>query len=130
MVFSELKYPGMRAELIEHLQALSDAKYQRIAWVEHSLEGGKYDEFNLAVQFIYDDTNLSENPDLDIGTILLNKNESDSIRQLVKEIDTIFDCYGLTLKDDEYISKSEWKNVIIKAKEACLVFGVDCVVSD
>ena len=129
MVLSELKFPGMRAELIEHLQALSDAKYQRIAWVEHSLEGGRYDEFDYAVHFIYDDTNLSENPELYIGTILINKNESDSIRQLVKEIDILFERYGLTLKDEEYISKPEWNNVILKAKEACLVFGVECIVN-
>jgi len=129
MVFSEIKYPGMRAELIEYLQALSDAKYQRIAWVEHSLGGGKYDELDLAIHFIYDDTNLSNNPDFDIGTILVNKNESDSIKQLVKEMDVLFERYGLTLSDEEYIGKPEWENVILKAKEACLVFGVDGIVN-
>ena len=129
MVLSELEFPGMRTELIEHLQALSDAKYQRIAWVEHSLGEGKYDEFDYAVHFIYDDTNLSKNPELYIGSILIDKNESDSIKQLVKEIDIIFERYGLTLTDEEYISKPEWNNVILKAKEACLVFGVPCVAS-
>ena len=129
MVLSELEFPGMRTELIEHLQALSDAKYQRIAWVEHALEGGKYDEFDLSVHFLYDDTNLSKTPELYIGTILLNKSESDSIMQLVKEIDIMFECYGLTLTDEEYICKPEWNNVILKAKEACLVFDVEWIVN-
>jgi len=128
MVFSELKYPGMRAELLQYLQALSDPKYQRIAWVDHLLGGGKYDEFDYAVHFIYDDTNLSEDPDLDIGVILKDKKESDSIKQLVREIDVLFECYGLALTDGEYISKPEWQNVILKAKEACSVFDVACVV--
>ena len=127
MGFSELTFPEMRTELIEYLQGLSDEKYQRIAWVEHSLEG-KYDEFDLAVHFLYDDTKLSDNPDLYIGDILLNKDESDSIKCLAREIDIIFERYGLTLSDEEYISKPEWKNVVAKAKEACLVFGAACAV--
>jgi len=127
MVFSELKFPGMRNELIHYIQALSDPKYQRIAWVEDSLGGIKHDEFDYAVHFLYDDTNLAKNPDPDIGIILKDKKESDSIKQLVKEIDFIFERYGLKLTDEEYISKPEWKNVIIKAKEACLVFGVSCI---
>jgi len=128
MVFSELIYPEMRNELLEHLQALSDAKYQRIAWVAHALTRGQYDEFGLAVHFLYDDTDLFRDPDLEIGVILKDKKESDSIRRLLIEIEVLFECYGLTLSDEEYISKPEWKNVISRAQEACLVFGVECTV--
>ena len=130
MVFSRVKYPEMRIELIGHLQALADPDYQKAAWINHQFPSGiVYDEFNNAIHFLYDDTNLGENPEADIGDILKNKEESDVVTLLVREIDVLFDRYGLNLKDGEYISKPEWENVVCKAKDACSIFGIESVVS-
>jgi hypothetical protein len=77
----------MRVELIGYLQALSDPDYQRIAWIEQRLPIGsiKYDEFDYAIHFLYDDTNLGENPEADIGDIL-NKGSSSSHNNLTRKV--------------------------------------------
>ena len=121
----DVEFPSMRIELIRHLQTLSSPDYQRLAWIDHCYPLGiEYDEFNLTIHFFYDDTLLSEDPDLCIGTILKSKEESDSIKRVVREMEVLFDRYGLNLEDGEYMNKPEWKNIVTKAKDACLIFGV------
>ena len=125
MVFSELEFPEMRAELIAHLQSLADPEYQQMGWVNHRFPPGiEYDDFDNVIHFLYDDTVLSENAEADIGVILKNKEEADAVKFLINEIDSLFDIYGLSLKDGEYMSKPEWENIVRKAKNACFAFGI------
>ncbi|MDR5758467.1 SCO4402 family protein [Caballeronia sp. LZ035] len=119
-----MKFPEMRAELILNLQTLSNPAYQTAAWIEHRYPAGvEYDEFDYVVHFFYDDTELAENPDSLIGEILRNKEESESIKQLTKELDAMFTRYGVNLKDSEYLSKPEWADIVCKSRDACRVFG-------
>jgi len=118
-----VKFPYMRMELISYVNGLSDKNYQYNEWVLHKGESCAYDEFNYAVHFFYDDTNISENSDEYIGLIFINKEEADSIRNIVKKINIVFDKYGLFLNDKEYIKKPEWDNVISAAQKARKILG-------
>jgi len=130
MVFSEIEFPEMRAELIEHIQSLSDTEYQHMGWINNRYPPGiEYDEFKSVIHFLYDDTVLAENVEADIGVILKSKEESDAVKALIREIDVLIDLYGVNRKDGEYMSKPEWENIVCIAKEACLVFGILNVVS-
>lgn len=58
----------MREELIETLRALSDKKYQELAWVKGQFpEGIVEDNFDYAVNFLFDDHCFAECPEELIG---------------------------------------------------------------
>jgi hypothetical protein len=125
MEFSRIKFPEMRTELMSHLRALSDPDYQRMAWIDHRYPSGiKFDEFDYVIHFFYDDTDLASDPDSLIGEILENKEEASSIKQLVRELDALFDRYGLDLRDGEYMDKPEWMSIVARARESCLIFNI------
>ena len=115
---SELKFPGMREELISYLSGLSDLDYQYRAWVERSSPGLDYDELNYTVHFLYDDTGLAENASDWIGLVLKDEKEARSVANVVSALDVIFDKYGTELSDKEYLEKKEWLWVVSASKDA------------
>lgn len=115
---SELKFPSMREELIDYLRGLADKRYQYCAWVEHKCPSGGFDELDYAIHFLYDDTRLASDPEATVGLILKNIEEVRCIQNLIAELNSIFDKYGLGLADGEYIEKSEWQGVIQAAIDA------------
>lgn len=116
---SNIKYPEMRKELVGHLQALADPEYQQRVWVEGGSEGAiQHDEFDYAVHFLYDDTQLAKDPRSTIGSILRDTWEADRIETLVSAIEGIFQKYGTELSDAQYIELPEWLSVVGAAREA------------
>jgi hypothetical protein len=116
---SQLIYPQMRQELIDHVKALSDPDYQKDFWVKKiTTPDLKHDEFDYVVHFFYDDTKLAEAPESLIGWILKNQSEAISIKELTGAIENILRNYGTNLSDEEYISLHEWDNVIIAARKS------------
>lgn len=116
---SRIKYPAMRKELAGYLQSLSDLDYQRRIWVEGGSEGSiQHDEFDYAVHFLYDDTQLARDPRATIGWILRNVSEADRIETLVAAIEHIFQSYGTELSDAQYIDLPEWCSVVDAAQKA------------
>lgn len=121
---SEIKYPEMREELVNHLRALSDAEYQQRVWVAKGKEGTiEHDEFDYAVHFLYDDTQLAEDPRAMMGWILRNDSEAVLIERLVKIIESILQKHGTALSDAQYIVLPEWGGVVDVAKEALSIIG-------
>ncbi|TQV80811.1 SCO4402 family protein [Denitrobaculum tricleocarpae] len=117
---TKLKYPNMRDELIDCLEALSDHEYQRAAWVRGELPPGiDFDDMNETLHFLYDDTRLSENSDHYIGVFLRNREETAAVDKLVDAIEAFFQKYNTEMTDGEYIEKPEWQSVLASAKAAC-----------
>jgi hypothetical protein len=115
----DVKYLDMRAELIQHLNALSDIDYQQRAWVLGRSEGDVvHDEFDYAVHFLYDDTHLASDPTSTIGWILRNDEEATEISKLIEAMEVVFQRYGTKLSDAEYIQLPEWTAVLTTAKNA------------
>ncbi|MDR7150514.1 hypothetical protein J2W49_002472 [Hydrogenophaga palleronii] len=115
----QVKYPEMRKELEAHLQALADPAYQRRVWVDGQAEGAvHHDEFDYAVHFLYDDTQLASDALSTVGWILIDAAEAECITALVRSIDVVFERYGTKLSDAEYIELPEWHSVIQAAKTA------------
>jgi len=114
-------YPHMREELVDYLVGLSDLDYQRRVWIDAgSQKTVVYDNFDLAVHFLFDDTALASDPYSTIGKILQDASEARAIAVLKSCLDDLFNQYGLTLSDAEYIALPEWRTVIAAA-EAALV---------
>lgn len=117
-----VKYPEMRRELVETIQTLADREYQHKAWVKKEFPAPvKYDCFDYAVHFLYDDATLANNVEKAIGQLLENENEADAIRQVIAALERVFARLGTEATDEEYISCSEWDQVIEAAAAASLV---------
>ncbi|WP_426993450.1 SCO4402 family protein [Methylomonas sp. CM2] len=122
-----MKYLNLRNELIFYLKGLSDAEYQRSCWINHDYQCGiEYDEFDLAVHFLFDDTTLSSESESWIGLCLKNKEEAFKVKRVCDAIEVIFEKYGTLLSDREYVALPEWEIVLSAAMDAhkCLVDSV------
>lgn len=115
----QVKYPEMRKELEEHLRALADPAYQRRVWVDGQAEGAvQHDEFDYAMHFLYDDTELASDAHSTVGWILNDASEAECITALVNSIDVVFERYGTELSDAEYIELPEWRTLVLAADAA------------
>lgn len=104
----------MRKELIGYLKELSDAEYQKKNWLPNSANSGKpKSAFDYSVNFLFDDTTLSTDPESCIGWFLLNQSEADAMKQLTNSIDDVFQKYGTMLSDEQYLQVSEWQSIIL-----------------
>ncbi len=110
-------FPEMRLELINCAESLSNVEYQRYAWGKYDSDSGRYDDFDVAVHFLFDDARLHENLDQAVGTILLNDEEAKACRELISAIRDLLSKYGNDLGDQEYRGKPEW-NLIVAAARA------------
>ncbi|BAQ73830.1 uncharacterized protein POS17_2136 [Pseudomonas sp. Os17] len=120
---SKIEYPAMREELISYLEGLSSVDYQYNAWVSRANPDIGYDEFNYAVHFLYDDTDLANDPRSWIGIVLRGESEVAAISDVVNSIDRVFDKYGTCLTDAEYLTKLEWVDVVESSKRALIIFS-------
>lgn len=113
---SVFKYPFLRRELLMSVQALSDKDYQREAWVNRKFPPGiEWDSLSVAVDFLFNDSGLSDDPAGAIGLFLLD-NEIHGVIEMIKRMDIVFEKYGDHCSDLEYISKPEWDDVVMAAK--------------
>ena len=120
-----VKYPKMREELLETLRSLADRDYQEQVWVKRDYPLGiKYDCFDEAVHFLFDDTVLAENPDAAIGVIIDNEKEARLISAVCQAIDLVLEVLGTEASDEEYIKSSEWTMVVEAALKALQVMEV------
>ena len=114
-----VKYPKMREELLETLRSLADRDYQDQVWVKRDYPLGiKYDSFDEAVHFLYDDTVLAENPDSAIGVIIEDEKEARLMEAVCQAIDLVFEALGTEASDEEYIKCYEWTSVVEAALRA------------
>jgi len=114
-----LKYPEMRMELLGYLRKLKDLKYQMKAWVNHDFPADvQYDHLDLAIHFIFDDTDLGSDARMAIGEILLDEQEAGLMRQLVDAINAVFEAYGTDMPNSFYMQVGEWTRVVAYAERA------------
>ena len=121
-----MKHPEMRNQLISILQSLSNWEYQKKCWVLNEYpKGVEYDDFDLSVHFLFDDTELASDPEKNIGYILKDKIEAQTVKAVCDELDKIFSKYGLDKTDEEYINLVEWEKVIESASKALKIIQVE-----
>jgi len=113
----EIKFRDMRSELIRIANSLSNTTYQETQWGRHDTSTNHYDDFDLAISFLYDDASLNINPCGAIGEILRNEAEAFAVSCLTGAIDSLLDKYGTTLSDREYMQKPEWRAIVNYADE-------------
>ena len=103
----------MRNELIDYLKGLADKTYQYDCWVNNKCpDNVENDELDYAVHFLFDDTNLSSDPESHIGDILKCSEEVQVIKNVCTQLSNIFEKYGYDRTDEEYICLDDWDLVV------------------
>lgn len=119
---SKIESPEQRHALLGNLYALSDPIYQQRVWIEGQKWGTvQHDEFDYAVHFFFDDSTLRNDPDGNIGWMLLDATEARLVTAVIDAIEAILQKYGTRLKDSEYITLPEWISVVEAARGALSV---------
>lgn len=113
-----VKYPNLRAELLDELRNLSDTDYQQRVWINGSAPDGYVDDFCSVVEFFYDDTMLARDTRSTVGVILVDDTEVGPIRAVIQAIDQMFLMHGMKLSDEAYLAKPEWGVVVDAARIA------------
>src|SRR5688572_8567951 len=115
--------PDRRRELIYYINLLANQEEQYSIWVEKKFpDGVKYDCFDFAINLLFDDTGLADNPLGMIGSVLKNETEAEAIRLLVSALDNLLAKAGKTLTDEAYINHLEWVHVLRAARDARRIF--------
>ena len=112
---SKVKYPNMRREVLFALAGLSDPEYQQRVWVDHILPTPTYyDELNLAVHILLDDTTVLSDPDSAVGPILVEGEEVERLRDLAVVFRAMIDSLG-DKPDAAYLADPRWPEVVRRA---------------
>jgi hypothetical protein len=110
---NSVEYPLIRHNVMDSLAVLADIEYQQRVWVNPA-GSGRYEDFDLDVHTLYDDTNVLSAPEDNLGSILLPGDELDRLRQLDEVLDRLLkelgDVPGLV-----YTQHPDWPEVARRA---------------
>jgi len=114
-----VKFPWMRAELINTLNKLADREHQRRVWVDRKYPNEKYyDDFDMSVHYLYDHTTVALEPLEWIGLVLKNEHEAELVGEVGQALERLFAALGTEKTDKEYIESPLWDDVVEAAKRA------------
>ena len=96
-----------RNSLIRSLQALADFQ---VGVVDP-------DHLNIIIHFLFDDTRIADNTEGVVGILLVDMEEVQIIRELLRSLETLMDDFDL---DDleSYTHSQQWETVLLKAQTA------------
>lgn len=113
-----VRYPEMRIQVLSAVNALADRDYQQRVWIDRIYpHENYYDDLDLNISILYDDTLVLPDPATALGTILANTVEVGSLRSLAEHLDPIIDELGDS-PDSRYLSHPKWPGVVSAANAA------------
>lgn len=119
-----VQHARMRANLLDVLNALADPDHQRRVWVERRYpQPGYYDDLDTNVSFLYDDSDIAEDPHRNIGYALRNEAEARAIENLHKVLGPLYDSLPADANDADVIAMPEWQAVVAAARQAIHTFA-------
>jgi hypothetical protein len=108
-----IKFPAMRAEVIEALKALSNPEHQRTKWGRCEPGTDYYDDLDMNVHILYDDTLVLPSPEDAIGS-LLHPPEVPVLQALDGFLGPLIRDLGDS-PDEVYLADPRWPHVIDQA---------------
>jgi hypothetical protein len=116
----------MRNEVIGAIRALADPNYQEAVWIRREYpHPGYYDDFDLNIHILYDDTGVCEDPFGSIGSYLKSKREAEVVSQLADALNALLAAEGDDRSDSEYLGSPHWQAVVHAASTAYEVLTLD-----
>jgi hypothetical protein len=113
----ELRHPDMRAALLDTLVGLGDPAYQQAAWIERSIDQHLITGIDQVYHFLYDDTDLGNDPDGCIGYTLFDFEEAKAVRAITELLDLLLDELG-DARDANFLRHPLWPRVVERANLA------------
>lgn len=104
----------MREEVFRAIRALSDRGYQDRVWNCKNPVDSFYDELNLNVHILFDDTEVFSAPESAVGYYLY-ADEVSSFREVGPFYDALIDALG-DQSQEVYLSDPRWGNIVQRAK--------------
>ena len=116
-VMMGVEFPAMRSYMEEGLESISENDYQWRVWIEHRLPTPQYyDDFTNAINILFDDTMVCEDPDGAVGSILFS-DEVVYLRRLGGALEELLRDDSL-VKDIDFLNDRRWPAVVRLAQEA------------
>jgi hypothetical protein len=121
---ADVRFPEMRHEVQYAIRALSDPAYQQRVWRHHDLPTPDYEyDFDMAINALYDDTELADHPQSTVGAILRGNEELEAILAVMQKLDLVLREIG---RDESFEAAQElgiWPDIVQAAKKARNVLG-------
>jgi hypothetical protein len=118
-----VEHPEARMRLLDTLQALADPDHQRRIWVERSFpHPDYYEDLDLHIHQLYDDSDVAEDPRGHIGYTLRNEDEARAMENLNAVLSPLIDSLPPDVDDATVIAMPEWQAVIAAARQALRAF--------
>lgn len=115
-VVDTIVYPEMRAEVVEALRALGDPDYQRRVWGRHIPGVSFYDDLDLNIHILYDDSEVLPDPAQAVPAIL-KSTEVSAVRAVDLALGPLIDELG-NCPDADYLAHPGWDSVVEAATKA------------
>ncbi|MGH3708601.1 MAG: SCO4402 family protein [Pseudonocardiaceae bacterium] len=115
----DVRYPVLRNEVLDAMKNLSDPEYQQRVWIDRKFPSANYyDDFDMVIHILYDDTIIAEDACSTIGDILKNKTEAQVVEVVIQALEEVFD-EGSRHADFEVLrARPSWPKVIEAAAVA------------
>lgn len=116
---SEIEFPYMRAEVIAALRSLADPGHQCSCWgvVEEGVNF--YDDLDMNVHILYDDTQVLPDPESAVPSLLYDS-EVSALLAVDAVLGQMLEQHG-DQPDSAYLADSRWSAVVEAAGEALSV---------
>lgn len=113
----QVRYPGLRAEVMSCLARLSDRGYQQRSWIDHDPE--QLDGLDEVVHSLFDDLGVLPTPDARSGweAILVPGDEVERLRELGAVLGPLITRLG-DVPDQRYLDAHEWPSVMERSRLA------------
>ncbi|MFI1208896.1 hypothetical protein ACH4UV_14955 [Streptomyces sp. NPDC020802] len=113
-----VEFPDARLQVVASVESLADFGYQQRVWVEGNTdEGAPWDNFDLVVHILFDDTRVLENPGAAVGQVLRSPEEARAMQALASVLSPLIDELG-DVADDVYLASPRWPAVVEAARAA------------
>jgi hypothetical protein len=117
---NQVRFPGLRFQVLDAIESLADRKYQERVWLRHEMpRPGYYDDLDLQVHTLFDDTAVLTEPESTVGEIL-HPSETVAMRRLGEVLGPLIKELG-DAPDSAYLADPRWAEVVRLAAEALAV---------
>ncbi|MFB9927596.1 hypothetical protein ACFORO_20305 [Amycolatopsis halotolerans] len=112
---SGIRFPGIRTQIVSAIVSLSDRDYQERVWIRREFpHPDYYDEFDLAVHSLFDDSPILPSPAPGCVGELIYADEEIPLARLGEMLGPLIDELG-DVPDAEYLNSPQWPEVVRRA---------------
>jgi len=121
-VDTQIDNPQDRQKLIDIFWLLSSIDRQKEIWDIDKSSMSNDLSFENVIQFLLEDTALSNNPNSHIGDILKFEYEAELVYQTARLIQSLFDKIGKDKMASVYTSHRDWRAIVESSKDLYQTF--------